>query len=110
MTRPARVYRLDITYPVDSRPTDPGFDHRDGWAPDDPAMADVDHLEPETGAPVYRHETFRWPAERRFLTRSGAETRARKLRGWGCTVTVQPSRPIEWDEATEETPCTTARS
>ena len=100
--RAVRVWRLDIAYPPGSHPDQPDNDPRAEWAPDTPDMAEIDHHEQETGAPVYRSETFRWPVERMFLSRSGAVVRATKLREWGSTVTIHRSRPVTWDDAPEE--------
>jgi hypothetical protein len=44
------------------------------------------------------------PARRHYLTERGADHHAAVLREAGATVTVQPSRPIEWDDEPQETP------
>lgn len=38
------------------------------------------------------------PARRHFMSRSGAEDRARLLRSWGATVTIERSEPVTWPE------------
>jgi hypothetical protein len=91
MTRPRRVYQLDITYPDREH----AAEHPDQteWRYDAAAGGHV----PDEPSPTP------WPVERLFLSRSGAQHRARKLREWGCTVTVHPSDPIIWPEP-KETP------
>lgn len=77
-----RIYELDITYPegadkdCDGEWEDSGTRERDG----------------SPGSYWVR----RFPAERRFLSRSGAEARARRLAALGCTVEVCRSEPIEF--------------
>lgn len=82
------VYRLDIVYP-------PASDAED-WAPEGWSFEAQD---PDTGAwdPV----PFGWPSERLFLSRSGAQHRADLLRGYGCTVTIHRSLPVEWEVTTD---------
>lgn len=77
--RPVHVWRLDVTYPegVDSR-NPPA-----GWEPIE--------------IPPDDQTTFSWPRRRHYMSREGAEDRARLLRRWGCTVTVVRSRPVEWE-------------
>lgn len=85
MTRPVHVFRLDVTYPEGSRGP--------GWEP--PGWVDyVVTNGPDGGA--LENAEFRWPAERMFLSRSGANQRAKLLRGYGAKVTLVPSLPVEW--------------
>lgn len=80
-----RVYRLDITYPEGCE--------RPGWAPEG--------WEPQpASSPFDEPGWFRWPAERDFLTPSGAAHRKRLLEGWGCTVAIRSSDPVTWPEET----------
>lgn len=39
------------------------------------------------------------PRRRHWLSRAGAEHRARDLRYWGCEVLIEKSDPITWSEA-----------
>lgn len=79
--RPTYVYRLNVIYPE-------GVDWRnppEGWMPmvvDGPEGQDI--------------QTFTWPTRRHYMSREGAEDRARLLRGWGCTVTIERSDPVTW--------------
>lgn len=88
MTRAARVYQLDITYPEGS--------HEPGWRPDlwsDPAY--LRSLDKEQRRRLRRAE-FRWPRERMFLSSSGAYGRAWLLRAYGADVEVLASDPVTW--------------
>lgn len=90
MGRLVRVYRLDITYPEGSQEL--------GWEPPGWTV---------TGPNGYFDEDdpeFRWPAEHLFLSRSGANKRAALLRGYGATVTLVPSLPLEWPAGAEARP------
>jgi hypothetical protein len=82
-----RIYRLDIEYPEGSQEW--------GWEPED-----YDGEIPGS----YETAPFRWPAERLYLSRSGASQRAKLLRGWGAKVTVLPSLPVEWPAGAEGEP------
>lgn len=75
--KPVRVWRLDVTYPEGS---------------------DAPDWEPANWIPTYDPEDrgFEWPRLRLYLSRSGAESRAKLLRGYGATVTVVGSEPVEW--------------
>ncbi len=81
--RPLRVYRLDVTYPPGSR--------RPGWQP-----AGWESRWAPGPIPDGEADYFRWPAERRFLSRSGAMKRAALLRSYGAEVTVVASDPVTW--------------
>ncbi|THV25974.1 hypothetical protein [Glycomyces paridis] len=82
--RTIRIYELAVTYPEGARMDDgeweesgtPAFDGSPGeyWVP-------------------------RWPKERRYLSRSSAVDRARRLAAMGCTVDVRQSEPIAWADA-----------
>lgn len=75
------VYRLDIVYPKGSREY--------GWEPETwqrSPNADPDY-----------DPSFRWPRERLYLSRSGADQRAMVFRHYGAKVTVVRSQPVEWD-------------
>ena len=88
--RAVRVWKLDVEYPEGSQ--EPGWEP-EGWAiPEGFGSFDGDDLE------------FRWPAERLFLSRSGANQRARLLRGYGAKVTLVPSLPLEWPAGAEGQP------
>lgn len=76
-----RVYRLDVTYPPGSDA--PGWTP-EGWDPDEYRDAWTDK--------------FVWPRARKFLSRRGAEDRAKLLRSYGATVTVVPSDPVTWPD------------
>lgn len=79
-----RVYRLAVTYPGGS--LEPGWEPL-GWraAPD------------ETFG--YDEREFCWPARRNYLTKGGADTAARVLRGYGAEVTIERSDPVTWPAA-----------
>lgn len=85
--RAVRVFKLDVTYPPGS--LDLGWEP-EGWAGVDYQVAHGDD------AGSWETTVFQWPAERHFLSASGAETRAALLRGWGADVTVRPSLPVQW--------------
>jgi hypothetical protein len=74
------VYRLWVEYPEGSR--EYGWAPA-GWAPEPQGDPDAD-------------TAFRWPAVHDFLSRRGAETRAKLLRGFGATVEVLRSDPVGW--------------
>lgn len=82
-----RVYRLDVTYPAGS--DEPGWEPA-GWEPGGYQIDDAGSW--ETGE-------FRWPRERVYLSRKGADYKAGLLRGYGAQVTVVPSLPVEWPAA-----------
>jgi len=78
------VYRLDITYPEGSTEW--------GWEPEGEWWKEL-----SGGQGPGPDETFSWPQEHLYLSRSGASKRADLLRKWGATVRVEKSRPVEWD-------------
>jgi hypothetical protein len=80
-----RIYRLDIAYPEGSR--EEGW-QPPGWKPGDP-FTHYDFPEDEG--------TFRWPVERDYLSASGANARAARLRKCGCIVEVDRSERVVWD-------------
>lgn len=43
-------------------------------------------------------QRFHWPSRRNYLSRSGADTMADILRGYGCTVTIERSEPVAWPD------------
>lgn len=63
-----RIYRLEVTYPT----------------------VDI-MLQMED-------EGLRFPRNRRYLSRNGAESRARLFRELGCHVKVIASKPVKWEE------------
>jgi len=79
------VYRLHVTYPE-------GIDWRnppENW------------VEPEGS---WGEVAFHWPKVRHYLSAHAANRRAELLRHYGCVVTIERSRPVEWapDEVNEE--------
>jgi hypothetical protein len=83
-----RVYRLHVTYPEGSHAPD-GIPVA-GWEP--PGWQPGAAYDPEEGpAP------FSWPRLRLYLSRNGAEARARWFREFGATVEIEESRPVEWE-------------
>ena len=78
-----RVYRLDVWYPSGDR-----------YAEWEPPGWDETSMDPDTGAVV--DVPFRWPMVRQYLSKNGAETRAKLLRSYGATVTVVASEPVTW--------------
>ena len=86
--RTTYVYRLVVTYP-------------EGIGPDNPPKAWCDYMDSLMDEASYHdpnlEPVFHWPARRRFFDRATAERRAGFLREYGCTVTVERSKPIEWE-------------
>jgi hypothetical protein len=83
-----RVYRLHVTYPEGSHAPD-GIPVA-GWYPADwqPGGA---YLPEEWPAP------FSWPRVHLYLSKSGAEKRAKLFHSFGATVEIEESRPVEWE-------------
>lgn len=75
--RKIRIYELAITYPE-------GAEERLEEIANDP-YGDTPWI-------------WRWPQERRFLSRSSAIARAERLAAMGCTVDVRQSEPIAWED------------
>lgn len=73
MPRPVYVYSLVIDYP------DVDDEVMEKWS-------DITMTEPEY---------FKWPQERRFLSKKGAEDRASLLRDLKCYVDIIKSQPVE---------------
>jgi hypothetical protein len=94
--RAVRVYQLVITYPEGSQ--------RPGWRPagwsDPQFLATLSHRQRRQLA----RAEFSWPAERRFLSASGAEGRANLLRWYGAGVSVYASDPVTWPEQDDADP------
>jgi hypothetical protein len=96
VSRPVRVFRLDITYPEGSR--------KPGWEPAGWESDDWDGGPPDNDAYMFcgpydedqERYPFRWPQNRLYLSRSGATRRARALRKYGAQAEVVPSLPVEW--------------
>jgi hypothetical protein len=77
------VYKLVIQYPAGSDAWD--------WQPEG--------YEAGFGSEIFGGadgREFSWPAERLFLSRSGAKRRKALLEGWGAKVTVRQSLRVEW--------------
>lgn len=73
--RPVYVYRLEVEHPEGDAPIPASWaDQPDSWS-----------------------WTPQWPAARRYLSQSGAETRARLLRSMGCTVKIVRSQRVVFD-------------
>jgi hypothetical protein len=85
-----RVYELRITYPPGS--LEPGW-QPPGWEPETFDRAGRERKDPAK---------FRWPPQRRFLSKAGAERRASLLSGWGAMVVVRQSLPVRWPEMGEQ--------
>lgn len=88
--RKVYLYRLDVTLPPGA--ADPG------WEP----QAWLDELPPypvEGAPPEFLESSFRWPANRPYLSRSAAKRRADLFRKYGATVSVVRSEPVTWPEA-----------
>jgi hypothetical protein len=73
--RPVYVYRLRIEYP------------ENGLEPD---------WEPEGWRDHHDH-AFTWPVTRAHLSETSAHHRAARFREYGATVTVERSKPVEWE-------------
>lgn len=82
----SRIYRLAVTYPEGSR--EPGW-QPPGWESYDPS------------SPLHDTEwqDFRWPRERKYLSKPGAEHGASVFRRYGATVTIERSDPVTWPAA-----------
>lgn len=102
--RPRRAYYLDITYPEGSHdeaglPTVGWFPQRDNsqsfapWTCWD-----------EIPLSYVKGDRFKWPIIRTYLTRAGAENRARKFTQYGCTVEIQESDLITWGKNSDPEP------
>jgi hypothetical protein len=91
-----RIYRLNVEYP--QMPCEGWtFTEDVGWIPkdwEDNPMAWG--KEADTNADEFY--PFRWPANRNYLSRTGAEGRAKLFRKYGATVTVEASEPVAWGE------------
>lgn len=89
MAKRIYLYRLDVTYPPESL-TDPEWEPPGNWR---------DVL---TSRGTYHHgidAPFAWPtANKRYLSRTGATTRAQMLEALGAKVTIIRSLPVEWPE------------
>jgi len=81
--RTIRIYELDVTYP-------------EGAGTDDGDWEDTGGRELD-GSPEERW-VWRWPRERRFLSRTSAIARAERLAAMGCTVAVRQSAPIAFED------------
>lgn len=77
------VWKLNVTLPEGVGPDNPP----EGWEP----MV-IDGPEGQESRP------FSWPTRRHYLSAKSAEERAAMLRRWGCTVTIDRSRPVRWHE------------
>lgn len=77
------VYRLAVKYPEGS--LEPGWEP-ENWdgLPDDFSYAEDPNVH------------FRWPRVKTYLSKTGAEARAKLLRSFGAAVTVQESEPVVW--------------
>lgn len=71
---PQYLYRLEVRYPEEAK--DPT------WIPSSWG----------NGYP------FSWPRQRVYLSRRAAESRAMRLRSYGCEVIVRRSEPVKWDQ------------
>lgn len=80
--RTIRIYELVITYPEGSSKAEGAWD--DGY---------------ETSEGYESRWVWKWPVERRFLSRTSALDRAKRLAAMGCTVDVRQSAPISFEEA-----------
>lgn len=76
-----RVYALEITYPEGST--------KDGW-------------EPQDWDPDGRLDNFRWPRDRKYLSRRGATNRANLFRSYGCEVDIVESEPVQWPNSLQQ--------
>lgn len=76
--RTIRIYELDITYP-------------EGTEERLEEIANDEHGD--------LHWVWRWPRERRFLSRTAAVYRAERLAAMGCTVALRQSEPIAFEAA-----------
>lgn len=86
-----RIYRLVVQYPEGSHDSE-GWPV-DSWEPPDWRPVDLIE-EPDTGAWIT--PPFKWPSVRCYLSRTGAEGRAKLLRRYGAVVEVQRSEPVVW--------------
>lgn len=87
--RAAYVYRLIIFYPPGSQ--EPGWKPA-AWGSYLAGIAD------KAKRREARKRGFRWPRERKFLSRDAAYGRATMLRWLGAAVEVQRSEPVTWWE------------
>jgi hypothetical protein len=91
MDKTAYVYQLDITYPEGSL--------EPGWRPacwTDPKYVATMPRKLRRRIPKM---VFQWPAERMFLSSSGAYGRAMLLHFYGAQVTVRRSNPVTWKDS-----------
>jgi hypothetical protein len=89
-SRTVRVCALKIIYPEGS--------HASGWYPpkwDDPKYLKSMPRKMRRQVPRMKRE-FRWPKEKLYLSRSGANSRAWLLRAYGAEVEVLGSDPVTW--------------
>lgn len=91
MTRPAKVYRLEIVYPEGCRL--PGW-HPAIWT--DPGWLRGLDREQRRQIRALLRKPFKWPRERLFLSSSGAYGRAALLQAYGAEVEVRASLPVAW--------------
>jgi hypothetical protein len=87
--RAAYVYRLIIFYPPGSQ--------EPGWKPAVWSQL-LDGIADKAKRREVRRRGFRWPRERKFLSRDAAYRRALMLRWLGAAVEVQRSEPVTWWE------------
>jgi hypothetical protein len=84
------VYRLAVQYPPGS--LEPGW-APPGWSPEEHRITSDG---PDGG---WDSGEFRWPRERQYLSRSGANTGAGLFREYGAEVTIERSDPVTWPSA-----------
>lgn len=83
MSRPVRVWRLNVTLPEGSE--------KPGWQPEG-WVADVS----DWGVEGEYERPFIWPRRRNYLSVKGAKVMARILREYGATVQIEESEPVTW--------------
>ena len=87
--RPVYVYKLAVTYPPGSREY--------GWEPPGWGAGSEAYLDGYVTNPDDPGE-FRWPRERLYLSRSGANAGADLFRKYGATAEIVRSERVTWGE------------
>lgn len=85
--RATYVYRLKVEYPE-------GIDEERPPANWELGL-DLTHWKEDGGS-------FRWPRKRRCLSLDTAQRWATRLMRYGCTVKIERSKPVEWDDGEDD--------
>jgi hypothetical protein len=90
---PLKVYRLTVTPPAEA--ADPEWKPQ-AWVDYWEGLLD-DYVPPDDYKSGPFVPPFTIPARRHYFSRAAAERKAEIMRGWGCTVAVDASKPVEWE-------------